>query len=431
MKKALLLIFLCGSSAVLAGQVQVKGLRLWSAPDNTRIVFDISARAPHQLFTLANPHRLVIDLKNTALRTRLSQPRSNDPLIKRLRGARRNGSDLRIVLDLKTGVRPKSFFLRPNRTYGPRLVIDVQDVRHGNTPVADKPRKPLEKLRDVVIAIDAGHGGEDPGARGSRGTSEKDVVLSIAKRLARLVRRQKGMRPVLIRTGDYYIGLRERVEKARRQGADLFMSIHADAFRNRQVRGASVYALSEKGATTEAARWLANQENAADLIGGVSLEDKDDLVATVLLDLSQTATVESSLEVGEVLLSHLQPVGRLHKRRVLQAGFVVLKAPDIPSILVETAFISNPRDERLLRSSSHQQKIAQALLDGIRAYYQNKPPPGTLLAQREHVIERGDTLSAIALRYRVSLKRLRLTNGLTHDRLQIGQVLAIPSESES
>ena len=279
-----------------------------------------------------------------------------------------------------------------------------------------------------MIAIDAGHGGEDPGARGPRGTREKTVVLQIAKRLERLVDREPGFRAVMIREGDYFMPLRKRASKAHEHRADLFVSIHADAFHDRRARGSSVYVLSQRGATSEMARILAETENAADLIGGVSLNDKDDLLKTVLLDLSQTASIEASMEVGENVLGHLRRLGKVHKRRVQQAGFVVLKSPDIPSILVETAFISNPGEERQLRNGKHQQNLATAILKGIKSYFRNNPPPGTLMAQRQHVIKRGDTLSEIAQRYDVSMNQLRVANGLKGNSLRIGDVLKIPSK---
>ena len=291
------------------------------------------------------------------------------------------------------------------------------------------PNQPSQ-LRDLVIAIDAGHGGEDPGARGRKGTREKDVVLEIARRLAALIEKEPGMRPVMIRDGDYYIGLRKRIEKARSQRADLFISIHADAFRDSRARGSSVYVLSQRGASSEMARWLAARENAADLVGGVSLDDKDDLLAEVLLDLAQTATLEASVEVADNVLQEMKRLGKVHKKQVQHAGFVVLKSPDIPSLLVETAFISNPSEEQRLRNSRHQQQVAQAILAGVRNYFASNPPPGTLMAKsstRQHVIRRGDTLSNIAQRYGVSMNTLRSTNKLKNDNLLGGKVLTIPA----
>ncbi len=432
MKKNLILfVFLWLLSSHVMG-VEVTGVRHWVSPDYTRMVFDVSESVEHKVFSLEKPDRLVVDLLASRLHTELPRTLAKDPYVARIRSSTRNGSDLRVVFDLNVPVRPKSFVLKPNSRYGHRLVVDLyaraseqNQVREVRKSLAD----PLLRSRDVVIAIDAGHGGEDPGAKGPSGVYEKDVTLAIAQKLARLVDREPGMKAVLIRNGDYYIGLRQRMRKAHQQRADLFVSIHADAFKNRGARGSSVFTLSQRGASSEAARWLAHSENAADLIGGVSLDDKDDLLASVLLDLSQAATMEASNEVASELLAELRQVGKMHKRHVQQAGFMVLKSPDIPSVLVETAFISNPSEERKLNDSAHQQKLAQALLSGIRDYFLRSPPPGTLLAERksyEHIIERGDTLSDIAKQYRVSLNDLRKANRLKSDRIRVGQVLRIP-----
>jgi len=415
--------------------VQVQGVRLWAAPDNTRVVFDTSAAAEHRLFVLSSPDRLVIDLKGARLAPDFKKRLQAAGLVKGLRTAPRNKTDLRVVLDLKRPVKPRSFVLKPNDQYGHRLVIDLHDSKLAAASRKPKPRKQARpSARDLVIAIDAGHGGDDPGARGKRGVREKDVVLGIARRLAKLVEKEPGMKPVLVRTGDYYIGLRKRIDKARRHRADLFISIHADAFRDRRVHGSSVYVLSQRGASSEMARWLAARENAADLVGGVSLDDKDDLLAEVLLDLAQSATIETSQGVASNVLRELRKIGKVHKRHVQHAGFVVLKSPDIPSLLVETAFISNPSEEKRLRSAAHQQKVARAIMNGIRRYYRANPPAGTRLAlaraqtetTQRHVIRRGDTLSHIAKRYGVSMRSLRSANRLRGDRLLVGKVLTIP-----
>jgi N-acetylmuramoyl-L-alanine amidase len=435
MRLAWLLLVLAASLAN-AGPLQVQGVRLWAAPDSTRVVLDVSGPAEHRVFTLKGPDRLVVDLKNAAIDTDLAAVKTRGGMVQRLRSGPRNKTDLRLVLDLSGPVKPKSFMLKPNQQYGHRLVIDLFGSTAAKAAVAPSaPRKvqaPNQppQLRDLVIAIDAGHGGEDPGARGRKGTREKDVVLSIARRLAALIEKEPGMRPVLIRDGDYYIGLRKRIEKARSQRADLFISIHADAFRDSRARGSSVYVLSQRGASSEMARWLAARENAADLVGGVSLDDKDDLLAEVLLDLAQTATLEASVEVADNVLQEMTRLGRVHKKQVQHAGFVVLKSPDIPSLLVETAFISNPSEEQRLRSSRHQQQVAQAILDGVRSYFASNPPAGTLVAKantRQHVIRRGDTLSHIAQRYGVSMNTLRSTNKLKNDNLLVGKVLTIPA----
>lgn len=423
-----LLLGLLATAPTLAADVA--GVRLWSGPEGTRLVFDVSDPVDHKVFSLHDPDRVVIDLLDTHTAKEFSGLDLNNGLVSDVRSAVRNGKDLRVVLDLKDKVRPKSFLLKPTQQYGHRLVIDLQDAQ--GAPVAkvtqDAAQADKGEARDLIIAIDAGHGGEDPGALGSRGTQEKDVVLDVARRFEKLVQSERGMKPVMIRSGDYYVSLRKRMEKARELRADLFVSIHADAFQDDRARGASVYVLSQKGASSEAARWLAESENNADLIGGVSLDGKDDLLASVLLDLSQNATIAASLDVGGQVLKELQDVGEVHKLHVEQAGFVVLKSPDTPSILVETGFISNPREERNLRDDQYQEKLAQAMLKGVRAYFTQNPPPGTVLAEseRRHVIQRGETLSSIAQRYQISNVDLRSANSLTDDILKIGQTLRIP-----
>ena len=431
MKKLLAVALLILPWCSFGDTVLVNGVRMWPAPDKTRLVFDVSGPAEYRLFDLEHPPRVVIDVHNARLGKSLPQPRRQDSLLGRIRSGTRNGHDLRVVLDLHKKSSYKTFLLKPNKKYGYRLVVDLHQLVAQQQRVVKKSSSEKRGLRDLVIAIDAGHGGEDPGAQGYSGIYEKVVVLAIAKKLARLVQRQRGMRPVMIRKGDYYVSLRERTRLARRYQADFYISIHADSFRDRRVRGMSVYALSRNGASDEAARWLAEKENSSDLIGGVSLDDKDDLLASVLLDLSQTATIETSVEVGNEMLHYMSPLGKLHKREVQQARFVVLKSPDIPSVLVETAFISNPRDERHLRNDHYQQTIAQAMMAGIHDYFSRKPPPGTLYAAAlRHTITRGETLSALAVQYRVSLAALRSVNGIKGDEIHIGQVLRIPVGNE-
>lgn len=419
---------------VSAGQASVKGIRIWAAPDHTRLVLDTNGPVEHEIFPLHNPERLVVDVKDSRLRSSLPKPGATTRFVRRIRSASRNGDDLRVVLDLKESVRAKSFMLKPNKFYGHRLVVDlepkaVKKQQTAKTPAASAKTVTKAAARDLIIAIDAGHGGEDPGAKGPSGVYEKDVVMRVARRLARKIDREPGMKAVLIRTGDYYIGLRKRVEKARKARADLFLSIHADAFRDRRVRGSSVYTLSQSGASSETARWLAAKENSADLVGGIDLDEQDDLLASVLLDLSMSATMQTSRQAADYVLKQLKGLGKTHKRRVQHAGFQVLKAPDIPSMLVETAFISNPKEEARLRDPKHQEQLADALLKGVRAYFRRYPPAGTWMAQhtpRQHVIARGDTLSTIAEQYRVKLKRLRSLNSLRGDRIRVGQVLTIP-----
>ncbi len=441
---------------------QVKSMRLWRAPDNTRLVFDLSGPVQHSVFVLSAPDRLVIDINGATLAAPLAVSTSNTP-ISSVRSAQRTATDLRVVVDLKKAVTPKSFTLAPNAQYGNRLVVDLYDqeadavAASAPTPapapvttpaVPVTPAQPAIKLtpvpngkRDIVVAIDAGHGGEDPGASGSRGQHEKDVVLQIAKELQRQLNSEKGFRAELTRTGDYFIPLRKRTEIARKKGADLFISIHADAAPSKAAFGASVFALSDRGATSETARWLADSENRSDLIGGagnVSLDDKDRMLAGVLLDLSMTATLSSSLNVGQKVLGNMGRITPLHKRRVEQAGFMVLKSPDIPSILVETGFISNANEAAKLATASHQQALARSIHSGVRQFFQQNPPPGTYIAwlrdtgkivqgPREHTVRPGETLAMLAVRYQVSVASLRSTNQLKTDELKVGQHLDIPS----
>ena len=429
---AILSLWLAAGTA--AADVEIQGVRLWAAPDSTRVVFDISTGVEHKLFTLHGPERLVIDLDNARLGAAFREAGIEGGAVRGLRTGKREGQGLRVVLDLNQAVRPKSFVLQPNHEYGHRLVIDLAQsgTAVGKAPANSAPRAVRtapEGLRDLVIAIDAGHGGEDPGAIGKGKTREKDVVLAIARRLASHVNAEPGMRAVLIRDGDYFLSLRQRIDQARKHKADLFVSIHADAFHDARVHGSSVYVLSRRGASSEMARWIAARENASDLVGGVRLDDKDDLLTEVLLDLSQTASIEASMEVGAEVLKHFQKVGKVHKPSVQHAAFAVLRSPDIPSILVETAFISNPSEERKLRDARHQEQLARAMTAGIRSYFNQHPPPGTLMAMRDgrqHVVRSGDTLSHIARRYGVKVDTLRTTNGLNGDRLIVGRTLTIP-----
>ncbi len=411
-----------------AGPALLRRVRAHERDGSVRVVLDLDAPAKHTLFTLHDPERVVVDLENTRAAEQLPSAGLSGGLLRRIRWARKKDGTLRVVLDLKERVRPKSFPLDRDRDHGPRLVVDL--LREGGDAIKPVKRVEPRRGRELVVAIDAGHGGKDPGAIGRRGTREKDVVLAIARRLAALVRKTPGMRPVMIRDGDQYVPLRERINRARRHRADVFISIHADAARHRGARGSSVYVLSSRGATSEHARWLARRENEADLIGGVSLGDVDRTIASVLLDLSLSAKVEDSLELGDAVLTELKRVGRVHSRRVEQAGFVVLKAPDIPAILVETAFISNPVEEQRLRTAAYQSKVARAILKGVQRYFKDNPPPGMLVASAgvgQHVIRRGETLSQIASRYGTDVRTLRRLNALKGDVIRPGQVLRVPS----
>jgi N-acetylmuramoyl-L-alanine amidase len=409
--------------AEAAQNAAIKNIRLSQSDNRTRLVFDLDRSIEHSLFRLNNPERVVLDIKNTRLLDSGLIEEMHNGLLKGVRTGIRNGSDLRIVLDLNNNVTPRSFLLRPEAGAGHRLVLDLEDK--GAAAVAKK-EKP--KLRDVIVAIDAGHGGRDPGASGHLGTHEKDITLQIARKLHRIIKKYPGMKPVLIRNGDYYMGLRARVKKARDYKADLLISLHADSYRDTRARGSSVYALSVDGASSETARWLAEKENASDLLGGVKLDNKDDMVAEVLLDLSLTGTIQSSLDVGDEVLGELRRIGRVHKKRVQQAGFAVLKSPDVPSILLETAFISNPKEERKLRSPAHQHKISKAILRGVSDYFSRKAPPGTWLSlnNKEHQAISGETLAGIAKQYDVSPIDLKMVNRLTSDHLRVGQALKIP-----
>ncbi len=426
-----LLFSVLGVAAHAAAPVTVNGLRVWEGPDSTRIVFDLSAPADHAVFSLENPDRIVVDLGNTRMGSSVEMPELGGR-IAQIRNAPRERTDLRVVFDLTEKLKPKSFLVKPNGEYGHRLVLDLDVARAAGKPAPVKRVEP--EGRELLVAIDAGHGGEDPGAMGRGGTREKDVVLAIARELAKRINAEPGMRAVLIRDGDYYVENADRRRKAREHGADMFISVHADAFTSSQPSGSSVYVVSERGASSEAARILAERENASDLVGGVSLSDKDDLLASVLMDLSKTATLSASLNVGRHVLQALDEATELHQSTVQQAGFIVLKSPDVPSILVETGFISNAAEERKLKDRGYQRKLAESIARGVRGYFYANPPPGTLVAAwqgrggdaRQHAVRRGDTLSGIARQYKVSLQTLRQVNGKSDDTLRVGERLVIP-----
>ena len=341
-----------------AHAADVDAVRLWRAPDHTRVVLDLSGSADFSTLSLQNPERFVVDLSQSQLKASLkSLPLEGTP-INGVRSGIRKGTDLRLVFDLSASVRTSVFLLPPNDTTGHRVVIDLFDE---TVAVAPQPVLSVESLdgrRDIVIAIDPGHGGEDPGASGPGGLREKTVVLQIARRLESQLAKIPGFKPVLVRTGDYYVSLKNRRDQARRLEADLFVSIHADAFREKSAHGASVYALSMRGATSTTAQYLADTENAADLVGGVELADMDPMLAGVLADLSMTGTLDTSLNLGALILDQIDGVARLHKKQVEQAGFAVLKSPDVPSLLIETGFISNPGEAERLATPAYQDKMA-------------------------------------------------------------------------
>ncbi|MGQ0428771.1 MAG: N-acetylmuramoyl-L-alanine amidase [Gammaproteobacteria bacterium] len=375
--------------------VQLQDIRLWASPDSTRVVLDLSAPAGYSMFSLSEPERVVIDLEQTALAPAGVATPPGTGIVSAVRLGEREGGGLRVVLDVGAKVVPKSFLTPPNETYGHRLVVDL------GLEQAPKAVKAVDNggERDIVIAIDAGHGGEDPGAVGKAGTREKTVVLAVARKLALRINAEPGMRAVLTRDGDYFVPFRDRIKRAREHEADLFISIHADAFVNRNVRGSSVYVLSTRRASNEAARWLADRENAADLIGGVSLDDKPDVLASVLLDLSQNASISASREAAARVLKELDDVGQLKKSEVQHASLIVLTSPDVPSMLVETAYISNPDEEKRLRDPAHQGRLAGAIHQGVRRYFYDNPPPGTriaMLATRERAGEKVTTGASVA-----------------------------------
>ena len=391
-------LLLCNLPAFAADDIVAT--RIWPSPEYTRITVESATLLQYEQMILQNPERIVVDLKNIylgkALEDLTSQVKEEDPSIQSIRVGQFNPKVSRIVIDLKGTAKVKVFSLDPIEPYKHRLVIDVypenydalasllkqleNETYQASNEVITKDEAKRDpginkqpKPEPIIVAIDAGHGGEDPGARGKRGTKEKVVVLKIAKKLKALIDAEKNMKAVLIRDGDYFVPLATRVKKARAAKADIFVSIHADAFKKRSVSGSGVYALSDRGASSAFAKFLANQENEADLIGGVSIDDKDPILAKTLLDLSQSATINDSLRLGKQVLLEIKKVNNLHKKYVEQAGFAVLKAPDIPSILVETAFISNPEEEKNLRSTAFQNKLAKSILLGIKNYIHTQP----------------------------------------------------------
>jgi N-acetylmuramoyl-L-alanine amidase len=427
-----LMLGLMTAPAWSAADVAVKDVRLSYTPVTTRVVFDLSGPVEHRLFTLDDPERVIIDIDHAQFAQTAEGVDLSHSIIENIRHAPRDMTDLRVVLDLHQHASLKSFRLPPAGGYGHRLVVDLNYADSHPAPVmaADDNDANQTLWRDVVIAVDTGHGGKDPGAIGQDGTMEKDVALGISSRLERLIAKEPGMRPVMIRSGDVYLPLRERITLARHHKADLFISIHADASTSSYARGSSVYILSSTGASSEAARWLASRENAADLMGGISLSDKEDTLAHVLMDLSQTATTEASARLAEDMLGVLQMLGPVHSERVEQAAFAVLTSPDIPSVLVETGYISNTVEEQRLCTASYQESLALAMLNGIREYFSDNAPPGTLLAHLwhdRHIIRDGETLSGIAALYHVNVEQLRARNALDNAVLHVGQVLLIPT----
>ena len=394
------------SPCALAGTTEVKGIRSWAAPDHTRLVLDLSAPVHYKLFTLQNPDRVVLDLYDVQFNARIPAPRAQDRFLLRIRSGvykqRR-----RVVLDLKTVVRPSSFLLTPYKNYGHRLVVDLYSPapKPEVTPTAkappiertvrlETPSPPLGKTspgppaestttpppRDVLIAIDPGHGGEDPGALGASRRREKNLVMQISRKLHRLIQKELGMSSFLVRDGDYYVALDERVKKATRRNADLFISIHADAFEDPGVRGSTVYVLSRKGASSKKARILAARENASDFIGGISIAGKDPVLSSVLVDLQRDAVMGRALSAAKDILQELNRIGKIRKRPLESANFSVLRAPDVSSILIETGYITNPQEEKRLSDPAYQEKLAMAILRGLRRHFSRHAPQDSRLA---------------------------------------------------
>lgn len=420
-----------------ATAADVNSVRLWRAPDHTRLVFDLTSPVEHKIFPLKDPARLVIDIVASDMKSPPADLDFSSSPIRQLRYGRRNDKDLRVVLDLSADVKPRSFVLAKHGDKHDRLVIDLYDSATETVKTVSEVAELSKGQRDIIVAIDAGHGGEDPGALGPKKIREKDIVFKISQQLQDLVNAEPGYKAHMVRSGDYYIPLRNRRNTAREVRADIFISIHADAFKNPKASGASVFALSRRGATSETARFLASKENEADLIGGVggvSLDDVDDMLAGVLVDLSMTASLAHSLDVGSRVLGEIGKVTKLHKHQVEQAGFAVLKSPDVPSILVETGFISNPEEARKLNTFDHRKKLAHAIFGGVKAYFHDTPPAGSLVAWQKygagevsHTIAKGDTLIGIASRYRVTVNDIKAANGLTNADIKIGQILKIPA----
>ena len=417
---------------VPAHAAEIKALRIWAGPEYTRAVFDVSAPVDYKLFDLSGPDRLVLDLKSSSFAGSYGSVEAKG-LLKAIRSGKQGDSDLRVVFDLDEGVRPKSFLLPPAEKFGYRLVLDLYPKTRAEPVKTAAKVMPPDASRNVLVMIDAGHGGEDPGSVGASGTYEKVITLAVARELKRVIDKEPGMSAMLTRDSDFFIPLKERYQKTRAAKADLFVSIHADAFTKSEARGSSVWVLSSRGASSEAARWLADSENRADLVGGVSLDTRDDTLAAVLLDLSQGATMEASNAVAAQVHAALRRVGPTHKNHVERANFMVLRSPDVPSILVETAFISNPAEERRLKNPAEQAKLAEAILDGVRNHFRSTPPPGTWFAAESnrirasrHVVSRGESLSAIAATHGTSVAALRSANKLSRDSVNVGDVLEIP-----
>ena len=446
----LLMLVCCTATAARLESLVVK-----ASAGRTSILLTLTGPYVHKVFTLAHPDRVVVDIDPITSMMNVERVALGNPLILHVRSGHPNPRTLRLVFDMKEAVLVKAMKWHPAQSNQQGLRIDLTQKsfvlsqnKNPHAPSGGKPlgravittkvpiharHAPSQSLRNVIVVIDPGHGGKDPGAAGPMHSKEKNVVLAIAIKLKQLIDKQPGMRAVLTRNGDYYVGLRERLNIARHSNADIFVSIHADAFINQHSNGASVFALSQTGATSEAARWLAEKENYSEL-GGVNLSGLDDqngVIRTVLLDLSQTATISASVQMGNRVLQKMDKITSLHNSAVEQARFVVLKSPDIPSVLVETGFITNPKEEKSLTSPHYQARLTQAIFEGIKHYFLDYPPQGTRLEMMSganlHVVQRGESLPAVASHYHVSVAALKSQNHLADGTLKIGQKLSIPS----
>lgn len=444
-------VLMIGVASSYSATQSLDDIQFLKRTNEWQLFFSLSGQSTplYRSFTLTDPDRLVVDLFNTTQNTTVpSLPFQQTP-IKQLRVAYHTPKTLRVVMDLSRPLQSQvdSSLVNGHQELQVKLYDGSKQPLTPSPATATKPTPAvaappksvalddkLDRPSQVIVVIDPGHGGKDPGATGVRGTHEKDVVLSISKKLYRLINDQPGFKAYLTRDSDYYLTLRQRLALARKYRADMFVAIHADAFHNKSAKGVSVFALSSKGATSEAARWLAEKENQSELIGGVELSDKNHMLQSVLIDLSQAATIRSSLQVGSTIIDSLQKFATMHDHKVDQAAFVVLKSPDIPSLLIETGFLSNPDEELRLRTDSYRQQVARAIQHGIVGYFTAQPPRGTTLARNQanahdtftHKVKRGDTLSAIALRYHVTVAQLRVANHLSSDHIHVGQVLNIP-----
>ena len=418
------------SNAVAASINSIDGVRVWPAPENTRVVFDLKTKPDYKYFTLSNPSRLVIDFKNTKNSTALKSLANNDPRIKLFRtSTSKSKSSTRLVLELAKSYQLTVFPLAPAGQYGNRLVIDLYDKNKKSQPIA---KTTPNGKRDIIVAIVAGHGGEDPGSIGAKGSYEKRVTLAIAKKLSKLINQRSGFKAVMIRTGDYYVKHSRKTELARKNKADLLISIHADAFVSSKPDGASVLVQSSRRANSEFTRWIANRQDESELLGGAGetiKKTKDKNLAFTLADMKKEYTMASSYEFALHVIKEIKQVTKLHKKEPEGLSLAVLKSSDIPSVLIETGFISNPREEKKLNNKHHQQKLANAIFKAVDSYFLENTPKGTLLAattMKKHKVRSGESLSVLAQRYKISVATIKSVNKLKSNVLRIGQTLKIP-----